>query len=38
MSKLEIKVVEFLEKNAYVLMVAVGTCLALALRLSANPI
>lgn len=35
MSKLEIKVVEFLEKNAYVLMVAVGTCLALALRLSA---
>lgn len=37
MSKLEIKVVEFLEKNAYVLMVAVGTCLALALRMSAYP-
>lgn len=35
MSKLEIKVAEFLEKNAYLLMVAAGTCLALVLRLSA---
>lgn len=35
MSKLEIKAVEFLEKNMCILMVIFGTCLSLVLRLSA---